>query len=1246
MRNESVKGEALMGVLEYIGLTLVLPNLSSIFISNHILSIRDKGKQREIRDKIKDFNSNFEGYEVDCGSFQKYFEETNIIDTIFDYIFARDSLNRISEEEFVAQIAADAICFVNKAKEEIGHPAIKNQDDFYKYFQSLIKIIKDIRYSLLSLSEKAQVGMINNNLGQLNKGLKDGFSEVKELIRNMQKVNELNPLAKEKLNTIRELIDLGQLDEASDKIDVAILYKEYFEGSQREELYYLKGLIFFHQENLKGVERMKDAIASVNSNSKYIYELDYRIACEENNQSLFDLAIGALRSIGVGDDKILPKMAYFEIAKENYDAALSLLLENQAMKKVLLNNPESYYYVGIVYLEKKKFEKAVEQLKNAYKIKQHPIYKYNRIIAELIPLFNNREQIINPSDKFIEELKQLSSELYSLVDYFKTLDYSANVQFWWYYFNSLILIDLDLFFDAFDKIKEDIKNDMAIKGILAEAFYMKKDFIKAKPILEEIGSLNKAHLIKYLDILRLEGHWDKVGQLIDDYSIDDYDDEGIIATFNIERLINNKDIKNAKLSIEKWKERYQNSAYFIDTILSLAEQIKDEDIKDEFIYLANKNIREFRKIEKLNLAKTLLKFDKLKEAKVLLYDIIYEYDEALNYYLNILSHEAKEVDDIEKVICFINEIYNNGCKSNTLLKHKVLSEMKKEDWRCALNTLEEYHKDDIDYFYSYNKLICKYKLGDLDNIRDESLYLLSTDNIAAHIIVARCDAELGDWRNAQEIAMKALYKYGDSIGMEDLYNYVAMYLSRVSRDEEETVEYEETKEGSVITLKSDQEYIRKICIHSNDELVEKSGEKKLGCENFKKKDILSLILLSEGKKGESVSIDNIDYKVAEIVNIHAYFFRYCLSKLQNEYPNHGLFKTVSGQTPQELYAKMQEVMKEVNEQSKKKLEFYNFSIEMGVPLTYLANNDLSDYMDKIIGLLEMKGQKFYSGEINRANNKKYILSLSSILIMKFFGVLDKVEEFSDKCFITKETKKIIKESLYNTITKDRAIYGSTFIDEQGILRFTEFTDEHKQARKKFWNEIIKTTQNIESIEVEVSENKIYNVLQPFIHMVDVESIEATQATGGIFVSEDLFLRKVSLSIYNNIVSSNFLGMLFSENVLTISEIYDLIIKLSQSKYVYCLDSDVLFDLFLDFMKDSPQIGYWVMYSKLGVIFQNILEENMQSYYWNIYQDFLMKMREYRGFELMLYFLVQRPLKLQPFEKLRKDVLIEIFKGNE
>ncbi|GMQ59813.1 hypothetical protein AN1V17_42130 [Vallitalea sediminicola] len=173
-----------MGVLEYIGLTLLLPSLSSILISNKLLDIKDKRKLNEIRKKIINFNESFVDTELDCGSFKKYFDSTNAVDKISEYIFASGEL--ISEPEFIYQIADESHQFINKHKKDNGQSLIRKKIVF-NYFDCLIKMLKRIRDSLLDINEKALASKINNDLGEMNKNIKDDLDEIKEYMRDKSK---------------------------------------------------------------------------------------------------------------------------------------------------------------------------------------------------------------------------------------------------------------------------------------------------------------------------------------------------------------------------------------------------------------------------------------------------------------------------------------------------------------------------------------------------------------------------------------------------------------------------------------------------------------------------------------------------------------------------------------------------------------------------------------------------------------------------------------------------------------------------------------------------------------------------------------------------------------------------------------------------------------------------------------------------------------------------------------------------
>lgn len=52
--------------------------------------------------------------------------------------------------------------------------------------------------------------------------------------------------------------------------------------------------------------------------------------------------------------------------------------------------------------------------------------------------------------------------------------------------------------------------------------------------------------------------------------------------------------------------------------------------------------------------------------------------------------------------------------------------------------------------------------------------------------------------------------------------------------------------------------------------------------------------------GEKIEFFEEEYEVVEIINLYTYFFRFCMEKIQDVYPDHEYYKTYSSLDPEEL----------------------------------------------------------------------------------------------------------------------------------------------------------------------------------------------------------------------------------------------------------------------------------------------------------------------------------------------------------
>ena len=391
-------------------------------------------------------------------------------------------------------------------------------------------------------------------------------------------------------------------------------------------------------------------------------------------------------------------------------------------------------------------------------------------------------------------------------------------------------------------------------------------------------------------------------------------------------------------------------------------------------------------------------------------------------------------------------------------------------------------------------------------------------------------------------------------------------------------------------------------------------------------------------------ISTFTFNRANIINIFSYFNQFCLEKLQNEYPEHGFYDMLSAKNPEGLIEQLKESLDKIKKQTSQQLNDYNFGLETGMPISYLSGKNIDSYAEMIISLLKFPKQHLYTGEASIHTGKKYVLSLSSIIMLANLNLLDTIACIKEKLVISSETLKSIEQGVKESQKHAKITSGNVVLGEDGKIISYSFTEEDKKNRKKYWTKILIAIKQIKVVNVEVDDLPLFDLLEKHLIDDDIQNIEVSKKLNFVLVSDDLFIRKIHHGITNSKNTTNSMGLILSENLLTLEELIIKINQLVKSKYLYPLTSDLLFKFYawiISIEDDDTRIIY---FNKLKEIYSNILNEDSYMHYIQIHKEFVDSALKSGLPSVGIYKLVEEPFKLKPFEQFMEDKKKEIFKG--
>lgn len=1171
-------------MFNYILTSLIIPSYISSLVSKKLQNIDDRKLEKRLLEEVSSFNEKFNDTELDCGLFQKFIENKDIVTKIMDYIFGKKSL--IEYNEFINCLVEEAEIFINNEKIKIGHSKLNNNILILEYFEGLMSILMSIRFDSLSLSEKCQVSILQNDIANVKN---DIICEMKS--NGINKYTLDNFLVKEKFEFIKKLVNSNQYDNAEKEIDKIIALDSCNIIKDNEELYYFKGLIEIYFKGNYNIENIISNIRQINNTSNFIAELRYNIACINKDNDMYEIAMKLFRANKVDESEIKLKEIYFYILKDNNYNFLDTLMEDEEIRYEYIENDKAYFYIGIKYLQLNEYNKATKYFDLANKINNNYVYIYNRNISKFISMIYTKDFIILDKIKINELINNLLIELESLKLYFNEVNIDEKIQFWAHYLNLLLYVKPEQVEIKVNELDSKIRINDEIQSILGYSYFIlgKKE---AKYIYESIWTHNILYTIRYLNILNEYENNEKIKEILRQVDKEDYDEWGIMAILDIEQDLDNAISKENEYSI-----RYGEKPYFINNIIKIASKLRLYDLVKKYCDKIELLYNDFETNDLVEVTRSLYHIKEFNVAKKILENIYDISEVTIEIYLDILFNENTD-ESLELFECIINQNVTYNKFPKIILFNRAKMNIKNEEWENALSELKEIYKFEDDHSFStmYYSLLCMFKLHNFNDFDKFEEFLLKSNLVCGHILVAMCYAKMRKWYKAKKLAFESLYRYENSITKEDIINYVAMNFNNIHQEHDDKIN--KVSQDCVVIIKSTDGDERKIHFSMSNKLIVEEGEHNHNCENYTCEHDLYYSFLGSGVD-DSIIVDDKIYIIEEIMDRNIYYFRYYKDKLESYYPDHDVYKVISSESIEGLLDEMKKHMLPIRKRTEKLLNYYNFGIDTGIPISLLSDSELSNYREVILFLLYNSEQKYYSSKIKLKLKEPYILSLSSIIVLQLIGRLESIpRDISNKVYITKNIKEYIKNKINSMNSSGKSEVGSMYLDEFNEPIFIERSEADRKDELEFWKNILVNINKFKILDIKKTKNKIYKELKSIVNRIDIECIELAKKLNGTLIIDDLFISKLYQTIYPQSVSANSAYFLLKDCDMEIKDKIDVIYTLSKFKYLCCADEETLYEIIKNF--DKQDLGYWYKYSKVNCIFKNIFTKDVKDEYSQVY----------------------------------------------
>lgn len=1219
-----------MGFLSYIAESLIAPNLTGYFLSKGLTNREENKLVNEIKDKVIEFNRKYDDKEVDSSYFVDFLEQKDITNDIITRVFNTYKSSGEDYSELAKKLSYEAVEFVNIKKDKFNHPHVKNKYDFENYFYDLFKILIDFRESLLNTKDKSMLSIMDESIGK---------SEEKVISTINERLGE-NYLLEEKIKDIDFIIDKGLYGSALETISELFETMGDISKEQRVKLLYQKAKIYVNTDQIEKIDDIKRRIQHNCPNSKFIDEIDYLIGCINKDEKIVVSAIKKLKDKGESEVQLLLKESNFKLYIEDFDAVKGLVLDEYGnIKSDLKNEASVFSQLGLINLFGNEFEKAALYFDEALKVKYSIHDDYHSNIAKAFIFgMNLSKSSFNISEDIKKKAIEICNNLERTYYFIKDSSKEIRLQHWCQYLSIMGIYDTELAIEKFKEIDSDLVYEYQIHIVMSEIYFFNEDYKNAMNYYKSIWDKESTFLIRMLYCCEKLNDWVEIEKIFRKNIDRLFDKQGIVLFYKIRLFDKLNKVEDVKKLIVNEGKNYKCSSWFVKNILEFSYDKDMDDIYDIFLDYVLKLSEKIELDERVNLGITLYNHKKYNILRELISNSIRVDDRALELYLLSYGEVNRHNDQFYELQEIVNSFYNNGNRSKYLLQVKFYIEFFTKRYNDSINSILEYknnHGDDI--FYKINLIQC-ITLGGLDyDASEEVKKLLETNELKNHIIVSQYFAYKGRWDDAKSLLKNAYYRYEDQIKEEELIGFLSIHFNNIYQ-ERGAVEYDQICDNSTSILKDDNGNIKNISIHTNDEIVEENGEFKFESINFKSSSDYSLMLKAIGKKGNKVELDGVEYTVLEILDIHTYLFRYFLQKMQDDYPNNKAIITISGETIEEMIDKITGYMQESTVGIKKKLDNYNFGIMTGTPISYLSGKDTSRYLSTIYFLLNNEEQCLYSTYSNSVDKgNKYVITISSLVILNLLGYLDRIKSISDKLFIPPSIKTFVRRGISDAIKYD-SVVSIAFLDDNNKLVMEESSEESKEFIRKFWTQILMAIKDFKEVNPGVINTEYYDKSHEFIDISEFEAISISSDEEAVLVCDDLFISKVGNSINNNINIINIIELLYKEEIITIDELIKLLNDLTKKKYINCINHYMLFDIYIYLLNSYNTPNITDIYLQVSEIFENLFDSNLGINNNYLYSNFIELVTINKKINLVLYKLLEKPLGFKPFNELLSSIM--------
>lgn len=982
----------------------------------------------------------------------------------------------------------------------------------------------------------------------------------------------LDKIIKGMITKAKNDINVGNYTEVND------LLKEYMisEGFDKISKNLKIDIIYYRAINLLNMGKYDEAkaiaeqiLAIDKKNLKY-YKFGASLNMLLVNRKNYNTYINKLKELNETENELESyeiKMLYNE---KEYDEIIKRYITNDSANEKL---PKTNDGIGILIstlmirnentLAKKVLEKI--ELKTEYVI-------YLKAVTNLCEILNDKNSVldINGFNKniFNENIELLKS----VKGYFdKNIIYRK--YYYYYLLRSLLIQDPILCVNEYEKLNDELKKDKELKIIYIDALILMKKIDLAEKNINENELTEIEMLMRYVDVLNLKRDYKKIIELLDGKKLDNLNDNGFLATKYVQALMNEKGIEEAEKDINKEylkiplvniaiAEFLYKNKYSKKKILQYCDQaIQTVDSENELIIgiLAEK----FEKMQLFNKTVKLLEKCQMQCIKT-----------KVIYVRNVIQDRKSSESSKSNALKIVDEIIENEGKNNEILMYKGELLRRKNRNEEAFKCYEEAFDISNTYASAYYCLSSKYENQDYYNVDKYMNFLNDSNDLYHMIIVAAMYAKQGDFEKANKKIYNIIYNMRNEMNF-DITAKIVFGIFLTDYNKYEWKKYDRVENDAIVILQSDDNIIKKVCIET-DIIMQEETEELYDIELYNYQSVIKNKLILK-KKDDGVIINGKKYNIKDIVNKYEYFMFKVRDYFFENIPDKSKYGRII-RTDIDSKNPLKDIMPILQERKTyvdNIVDRYRMkNNEVGLTLSKFSQMLGSDEYSTIIALLNDVDGMYYTGEISDEVVEEYVVTISSLIVLKIFGI--------DKILIDNKEKIHIAESTINKLNKyfsekanDRHSASMGIgIDNKPYM--IENTEKDIEKEMEFVREIIEVANQLKIEKNTYQEDKLN-----LFSILDEEEQDAmciAKNNNYTLIVDDLCLRKIYV-YYSNGNKNNQSNSMEFMKYMTFGERIEILEKVSKTQYLYCINKDMVSELL--FWGQDEQ--------KIKTIISNLLE---------------------------------------------------------